>query len=265
MSYGTRNDLQEAVDSNPVWYHTMDLGHGVLTPGWFDLRSVAGRLPWPDVRGKRCLEVGTFDGFFAFELERRGAAEVVATDIANHADWDWPLVEREAGAAYTEAIQGRKGMGFEIAARALGSRARREFISIYDLDETAFGRFDIVFCGSLLLHLRDPIRAVERIRSVCDGQFLSVEQIDLRLLALGRRSTYLRLNGRDSQWFIPNPAAHRRMLEICRFRVLHQTKAFSTPFGPRHPRPTFTAIGAMSRHLMGGAGMPTDAVLAEPC
>ena len=38
-------------------------------------------MPWPDVRGKRCLDVGTYDGFLAFELERRGAASVVATDI----------------------------------------------------------------------------------------------------------------------------------------------------------------------------------------
>lgn len=257
MSLGTE------VASNPLWYHTMDLGQGVTTPGWFDLRPVSARLPWPDLAGKRCLDVGTFDGFFAFEMERRGASEVIATDIPDHALWDWPLVEREAGVAYTEAIQGPKGLGFEIAARALGSKVERRFISVYDLDEAEVGRFDVVFCGSLLLHLRDPFSALERIRSVCDRTFISVEQVDLRLAVLGRRSTYVRLVGNDSQWFIANPAAHRRMLEMCRFRVIDHSRPFSTPFGPRHPKPSFSPFGALARRMMGGVGMPTDFILAE--
>jgi tRNA (mo5U34)-methyltransferase len=265
MSALSAEELHREVEANPVWYHTMDLGQGVTTPGWFDLRPVSARLPWPDVRGKRCLDVGTFDGFFAFEMERRGAREVIATDIPSHADWDWPLVEKEAGAAYTEAVQGEKGKGFEVAAAALGSSVRREFLSVYDLDQSAFGRFDVVFCGTLLLHLKNPFRALEQIRSVCDAWFLSVEQIDLRLLALGRRSSYLRLNGSDSQWFIPNPAAHRRMIEMCRFEVQEHTRPFSTPFGPQHPKPTFSPAGLVARRLMGGEGIPTDAILSRPC
>lgn len=70
-----------------------------MTPGWFDLRPIVDRMPWPDVRGKRCLDVGTWDGFLAFELERRGAAEVVATDIESHEDWDWPPALKQRGAA----------------------------------------------------------------------------------------------------------------------------------------------------------------------
>ena len=76
--------MEEAVDAVPLWYHTLELAPGVVTPGWFDLRPIVSLLPWPDVRGKRCLDVGTYDGFLAFELERRGAAEVVATDISDH-------------------------------------------------------------------------------------------------------------------------------------------------------------------------------------
>src|SRR5207244_9825176 len=76
----------------PYWYHSIELGPGVVTPGVFDLRPIVERLPWPDLAGKRCLDVGTSDGFFAFELERRGAGEVVAVDIGRHEQWD-----REAG------------------------------------------------------------------------------------------------------------------------------------------------------------------------
>src|ERR1700678_4471248 len=69
-----------AVASNPVCYHTIELPGGVTTPGQSDLRKQARRLLPADLRGKRALDVGTFDGFWAFELERRGA-EVVAIDI----------------------------------------------------------------------------------------------------------------------------------------------------------------------------------------
>lgn len=76
----------------------MELAPGVVTSGWFDLRPIVDRMPWPDVRGKRCLDIGTYDGFLAFELERRGAAEVVCTDVDDHRGWDWPAHTRLARA-----------------------------------------------------------------------------------------------------------------------------------------------------------------------
>ncbi len=61
------------------WYHTIDLGNGLTTRGIFDHRSVVHCYGLPEsLEGKTCLDVGTGDGFFAFEMERRGAARVVA-------------------------------------------------------------------------------------------------------------------------------------------------------------------------------------------
>ena len=54
----------------------MELAPGVVTPGWFDLRGILDVLPWPDVEDKRCLDVGTYDGQLAFELERVEVAVV---------------------------------------------------------------------------------------------------------------------------------------------------------------------------------------------
>ena len=72
------------------WYHTIELAPGVITPGWFDTRPVARRLPIPaDLGAHRCLDIGTFDGFWAFEMERRGGA-VTAIDILDDRRWDWP-------------------------------------------------------------------------------------------------------------------------------------------------------------------------------
>src|SRR5881398_852835 len=163
------DEARAAVAANPLWYHTIEVAPGVVTPGWFDLRSVVERMPWPDVRGKRCLDVGTYDGFLAFELERRGAAAVVATDISDHSQWDWPHAERERGAEYLAQVAGQKGRGFEIARSALGSSVEKREISVYDLSPEAVGAFDVVVCGSLLLHLKDPVRALEAVRSVCRG------------------------------------------------------------------------------------------------
>jgi len=64
------------------WYHTLELAPGVVTPGGFDLRDMPDKVGLPaSLGGQRCLDVGTFDGFWAFELERRGASEVLALDV----------------------------------------------------------------------------------------------------------------------------------------------------------------------------------------
>src|SRR5205807_1718583 len=79
------------------WYHTIELAPGVETPGWFDLRDVIAEVPLPtSLAGARVLDVGTFDGFWAFEMERRGAAEVVAIDVLDPAGWDWPAGSDDA-------------------------------------------------------------------------------------------------------------------------------------------------------------------------
>jgi hypothetical protein len=72
------------------WYHTQELAPGVETPGLFDHRPYVDRYGIPaDLSGKRVLEVGTFEGFWAFELERRGA-EVIAIDVDRMQQLDWP-------------------------------------------------------------------------------------------------------------------------------------------------------------------------------
>jgi tRNA (mo5U34)-methyltransferase len=253
-----------------LWYHTLDLGGGVLTPGWMDLRPVVERLPWPDVRGKRCLDVGTYDGFFAFELERRGAASVVATDIADHAQWDWPRAARERGAEYLALVAGQKGRGFELAREALGSSVEKREISVYDLSPEAVGEFDVVVCGSLMLHLKDPVRALEAIRSVCRGSFLSAEQIDpfLTLVSPQRPATWFRA-GNQTQWQIPNVAGLRAMVESAGFRIERRVRPYAVPFGAGYSGggvrgARSLAHAGLTRIITGGRGVPHAAVLATP-
>ncbi|MGH2953238.1 MAG: class I SAM-dependent methyltransferase [Solirubrobacterales bacterium] len=267
MAQATRS-VREAVRDHSLWYHTLELGDGVVTPGWFDLRPVVERMPWPDVAGKRCLDIGTWDGFLAFELERRGAAEVVATDISDPAGWDWALRFRELGPEVMAAMAGEKtGTGFEIAKQALGSSAERVEINIYDLDPERVGSFDVVVCGSLLLHLRDPVRALEAVRGVCRGMFLSAEQVNPRLSAIHRRLPVASFAGGDrGQWWVPNVAAHRRLVEAGGFAVERATGAYAIPLGEGHPqRGRRRGLRGLAKAILGGGrGLSHGAVLATP-
>ena len=264
-------ELQGAIRSVPVWYHSIELQPGVVTPGWFDLRPIVHRLPWPDVRGKRCLDVGTYDGFLAFELESRGAAEVVATDISDHTQWDWPPDVRAQGPErLAELVGHEKGQGFRIAKEARGSRVEKVEINAYDLSPDRVGVFDVVVCGSLMLHLRDPLRALAAIRSVVSGAFLSAETIDLALTAQHPRKPVLGLNGVGSlcQWVIPNAAGHRQMLKASGFSIVLSSRPYTIPYGVAHPARASTARArareAGQRIMTGGPGVPHAAVLTRP-
>jgi tRNA (mo5U34)-methyltransferase len=271
VSAASQAELREAVVSNQLWYHTMELPGGIVTPGWFDLRSIVDSLPWPDVRGKRCLDVGTYDGFLAFEMERRGAAEVVALDIPNHEDWDWPPDVRAKGPDHLALIAGpEKGVGFRIAREALGSNVEKVDMNVYELEPGRVGTFDVVVCGSLMLHLRDPLRALEGIRTVCDGEFMSLEQIELRLTLTNPRRPLFRLKGTGGQlqWWVPNTAGHRQMVHAAGFEVLQTTRPYSEAFGEGHwsKHANVRQIPRRLAHrlLTGDVGVPHAALLARP-
>jgi tRNA (mo5U34)-methyltransferase len=160
------------------WWHAIEVVPGLVTPGGWDLRPTAERIPWPPLTGRRCLDVGTMDGFWAFELERRGAAEVVASDLVDPADQDpyTPLAEPR-----TTPADGLRGRTFRVAADLLGSRARYVDRNVYDLDPAVDGEFDVVFMGYVLQMLRDPLRALERVRSVCRGHLLLLDTVSVPL------------------------------------------------------------------------------------
>ncbi len=263
-------DLAARVAQHEQWYHTLELGPGLVTPGWYDLRSLPARLPLrASLAGLRCLDVGTFDGFWAFEMERRGAAEVVAIDVVDPLAWDWPAGSQPST---VEAIARRKhgGAGFRLAAEALGSRARWEERSIHDLDPGELGTFDLVYVGSLLLHLRDPVGALAQAAAVCRGSLLVVDAIDLPLsLRAPRRA----LAGLDAVgrpwWWLPNVAALRRMVAAAGLTEAAPPRVVRMPAGAAHPRarPRPAALRSREvRRLMVGAlwGEPHAAILARP-
>jgi tRNA (mo5U34)-methyltransferase len=252
------------------WYHTIELAPGVVTPGWMDTRKLVAELPFPaSLRGQRCLDVGTFDGFWALDMERRGAAEVVAIDILDPRHWDWP-----AGSAQQtiEEIGRRKagGAGFELAVEVLESAVRRLELSVHDLNPAQHGKFDFVYVGSLLLHLRDPVGALERIRGVCRGHLLAVDGIDLPLTVLAPRRPLARLDGLGRPWWWrPNLAGLARMVQSAGFELVAAPRRIRVPPGPGQPRPPArpaTVATRDGRTALAAAvwGDPHGVVLAQP-
>jgi tRNA (mo5U34)-methyltransferase len=146
------------------WYHTIELGDGVLSNGVYDLRSVVDQYGLPEsLEGKTALDIGTADGFWAFEMERRGADRVVATDIARVRDLDLlPSIRDALGERADQGVSAR----FKAAHALRGSRVEHMICSVYDLSPESVGVFDVVFCGSLLLHLQNPLGALVKIHSV---------------------------------------------------------------------------------------------------
>lgn len=228
----------EAEIAGVEWYHTIELAPGVLTPGWFDTRPVVAQLPLPaDLTGQRCLDIGTFDGFWAFEMERRGAAEVVGIDLLDIADADWPPNTRRET---IEALSRRKrgGEGFALARERLHSSVTRHDMNVYDVTAEALGTFDFVYVGSLLLHLRDPVRALDRVREVCRGELVIVDSIDLLLTLLFPRWPVASLDVRGRPWWWTcNAAGIVRLAEAARFRVPDRPRRIFMPPGAGQPLP----------------------------
>jgi tRNA (mo5U34)-methyltransferase len=204
------------------WYHVLELP-GLTTSGLFDMRPYVGHYGLPaSLAGQRVLEVGTWDGFWAFELERRGA-DVVAIDLDDEEQLDWPPRRRTPA-------PGRRGEGFEIAAELLGSKVQRVVRSVYDAHPEDLGTFDLVFCGSVLLHLRDQLLALERIAALTKpgGTFVSAEEYDRAADLLPMPVARFRANRDDGVVFwLPARRTWRQMLWYAGFERTREVSRFA--------------------------------------
>jgi tRNA (mo5U34)-methyltransferase len=225
------------------WYHTIELAPDLVTEGMFDNRPYVDRYGLPaDLSGKRALDVGTFDGFWAFELERRGA-QVVAIDVDDTRDYDWPPRYRPAGQAE------RRGESFALARELLGSSAERISTTIYDATpEKLGGTFDLVFVGVVLIHVRDPMLALERLAALCHGQMVMAEEYSRRLGWLPFvKAAEFRAHAPHMTWWRPTIRTWQTMIEVAGFEDVRRHGRFDMPFradsGRKVPHVVFHARG----------------------
>lgn len=259
------------------WYHTIELPGGIVTPGFYDHRRLLPRLPIPEsLAGKRCLDIAGSDGFWSFELWRRGAEEVLSIDLEDPAGQQWQGGARNgrhaalvSSARWEAEHAGRARGAFELAREALGASVERRSLSVYDLTPDAVGTFDFVFMGSLLLHLRDPAGALVATRSVVRGQFLLLEPVLVSLSLLFPRTPLASLWQLDEpRWWQPNIAGLRRLVESAGFDVREvggpRCQKFGAAFPRRPPRRRPTLAEAFFWMVVRPLGVPSAWVLAEP-
>lgn len=231
--------LRQRVAEIPSWYHAVDLGDGIETPGAFRMSDWLGDYAFPEsLEGARVLDVGAANGFFAAHFASLGAKEVVAIDLPTWASHDWTpryLESFEAkSAAEKDAIDRavmRAGFDLVIDALGVGDRVRKVEMAIYDLSPEQLGHFDLVFCGSMLMHVRDPVLGMHAMRSVCapDGQIVvSVAMLDSEALGIDPNEPVARFAGEWNQcnWWQLSPAGLRRLLECCDFTRIESDTTF---------------------------------------
>jgi tRNA (mo5U34)-methyltransferase len=172
------------------WYHTVDLGDGLITPGLYDYRETLGAFGFPhDMSGMTVLDVGSATGFFAFEFERRGA-RVVSVELPSLRDLDrFPGQDVESSLRKIEAMGqfARRGYSerdlywyllegpFRFCRERLGSRVERCYSTVYDLTVERTGvreGFDLIFLGDVLIHTLYPLKALAALAPLCRGSLV---------------------------------------------------------------------------------------------
>jgi CTP:molybdopterin cytidylyltransferase MocA len=252
-------DMQAGSAQHPekfIWYHTIELPGGATTPGIYDHRPYVPLygLP-PDLHGKSVLDVGAASGFFTFELEGRGGA-VTATDLPTWRAHDF-------GAHYQPELAAEQAdeylhEPFLFAHHARGSQASRKLTSIYDISPETTGVFDLVFCGSVLIHLTDPATALRRLQSVTrEAAIISTVVYPLEIAEpVAMFTGHLR----GDTWWAPNRAGFEALVRSAGFAGWEWYSEFSLDYADGTPGPYHAVIRAWNtpeRPAMLGAAGPS--------
>jgi glycosyltransferase involved in cell wall biosynthesis/SAM-dependent methyltransferase len=232
---GRPDELRQAVDAVPYWRHSIDLGHGVVTPGEkggdasfmaHELRAL--RLP-EDLEGRTVLDIGAWDGFYSFEAERRGAARVVALD-----HYAWEIDRQDGDARHPATLPGKAG--FDLAHRALHSRVEPLVADFMEVDVESLGRFDLVLFLGVIYHVEDPVGAMRRVAALT-GDLAVIETAAIVLEGEEDRPVWQfcradEFDGDPTTWWVPNL---RAVHDLCQAAGFSRTETVAGP--PPGPGP----------------------------
>jgi tRNA (mo5U34)-methyltransferase len=215
------------------WYHSLQLDASFRTRGEFDLEPyVPYYLPFSDLSAFRCFEVGSGNGFWAFEMEKRGAAAVTTLDLPDFFDTDFSIrFGRDNERPQQRAAAGAFGEAFRVAAVLRQSKVRYQLGNVYDVRPETYGRFGLVFCGSMLMHLFGPLLALQRMAAICDDALLITTQTDLSL----EPSLGPSYHGHEIPFvhFVPSPTCLQAMLTSCGYEKVVRGPTFFLEFRDR--------------------------------
>lgn len=242
-----REEKKSLTASVPFWFHSIDCGDGVVTPGQKSGEVLAHEwehMRLPDLRGKTVLDVGAWDGWFSFQAERLGARRVLALD---HYIWSMNVAAQQAyfrrcvekgiapkpyhlipGHWQPGALPGKSG--FDAAHKMLESGVEQIVADFMSCDLVNLGRFDIVFLLGVLYHLEEPFTCLKRLRLVT-GEIAVIETA--AIYVPGREDVALlefyegdELSHDIGNWFAPNLKGLEGMCRAAGFRSVEITSPY---------------------------------------
>jgi tRNA (mo5U34)-methyltransferase len=228
------------------WYHTIDLGNGVVTKGISVQETSPGVIP--DVAGKSVLDIGAWDGKFSFAAEKAGATRVVALDhyawgvdfVARGAYWEecirngtLPDQSRDETDFWRPDLPGRRG--FDFAKVALDSKVEPIVGDFQKVDLDELGQFDVVLYLGVLYHMKEPLTCLERLRAVTkevaviETEAVHLQGFDNEVLLQFHAGSSLRTD--FGNWYVPTIEALHNLCRAAGFSTVR------TVVGPPPPPP----------------------------
>ncbi len=217
-------ELQQRI-ADIQWYHSIDLGNGIVTPGHSNqslhrLQQQWNRFNLPDLNGKTLLDIGAFNGFYTFEAEKHGA---LATALDSFRWSDPPN-----GLGASEGVPNKYNKaGFNLAHAALESQAESIHMEVCDMCPETVGKHDVVLFLGVLYHLRYPLLALERVASVANDLVVIETQYGLNDVQTPAMEIYpgSELDNNPVNWCAPNIPG---VIALMKMAGLHDCKVIHT-------------------------------------
>jgi tRNA (mo5U34)-methyltransferase len=269
---GEQEELQARADEH-IWYHTIDLGQGVVTKGlgvhWHSSET------FPDFAGRSVLDIGAWDGYYSFLAERKGANRVVALDNyawgvdfgARTAYWNdciargtLPDHGRDLVDFWAPELPGRRG--FEFARSVLDSKVEPVLADFATMDLNGIGTFDVVLYLGVLYHMKEPLSCLERVRAVTkeiaviETEAVHIEGLEGSSLAQFHAGDEVRAD--FGNWYVPTIEA---LHSWCRAAGFSTVKTILGP--PSPPLETESPRERLGRTISGTPRRPTSAPSAN--
>ena len=206
-------------------YHSLRDHEGrVIWDGAYNLYPLWPEFGIPDdLRGQSVIDIGSATGFFAFECEKRGAAPVVATELASAADRDVKANRSDFRRQALTATPEQSHQAIREAAALLHSHVTMQQGSINDPMHKTLGEYDWVIFGSLMTSLRNPILALEHVRALTRGRAVVISNYipgEPRALLQWVESD------RPYDWWLPSKSLMPQMLRAAGFGRVEETGDF---------------------------------------
>lgn len=220
------NDVKKELKNFSYWYHKINLGNGIVTPGldlepiWNNLRKVRKKINY---KNKIVLDIATFDGMFAFEAEKLGAKTVVASDCLYNSLENFLFCRTILNSKKTKPF-------FNISPYNLSDRLDIFFQEDFSNNiKNYYRKFDIVQHFGLLYHLKDPMLSLAEARSVINDNGHLILETDIILnndqsiMVYNGLPNRGRLRNNTSVWWVPTKKCLFEMLNASLFKVVEST------------------------------------------